>query len=149
MSPTSYRTALPCDIYYALYATLSARFNAIAGVAMAPFPMPSHLELRFQRLFSKLYPEIELIHDQVKPVPKRKFRLDFAHPDTKVGIEISGSIWRKGGHSSGVGLMRDYEKMNLAQANGWIVFQLASKQITAPWCDLIVKVIQERLDMDN
>jgi hypothetical protein len=109
----------------------------------------SPLESRFKRLFNKLHPDLELIHDQVKPVPKRKFRLDFAHPGSLVGIEISGGIWRKGGHSSGSGLMRDYEKMNLAQAHGWIVFQLASKQITPQWCDLIAEVIRERLEMDN
>jgi hypothetical protein len=105
----------------------------------------SILEARFNRLFSKLYPEIELIHDQVLPVPRRKFRLDFAHVPTKVGIEISGGIWRKNGHSSGKGLIRDYDKMNLAQMNGWLVFQLTGSQITAEWCHRIAQTIEDRL----
>lgn len=109
----------------------------------------SHLETRFKRLFSKLYPSIALVHDEVKPVPKRRFRLDFAHPPTKVGIEISGGIWRRGAHSSGTGIIRDYEKMNLCQINGWVVFQLTARQINADWCEAIAKIIVERLNDDQ
>lgn len=105
----------------------------------------SPLEARFKRLFSKLYPDIELIHDQIRPVPRRKFRLDFAHPESLVGIEISGGIWAKNGHSSGKGLIRDYEKMNLAQMEGWLVFQLTGAQITAEWCHRIAGTIEDRL----
>jgi very-short-patch-repair endonuclease len=109
----------------------------------------SHLENIFETLFKFRHPRIKLIHDSIRPVPGRKFRLDFAHPQTKVGIEISGNIWSKGGHSSGVGLMRDYAKLNLSQANGWIVFQLAEQQITEEWCDLIAEVIRERSKTNN
>lgn len=51
--------------------------------------------------------------------PPRKFRADWAWPLEKVIVEQNGGIWRKGGHSSGRGLLRDYEKLNLAQVLGW------------------------------
>lgn len=104
----------------------------------------SPLERRFLRLWCKHYPDLPLVYDQVKPIPNRRFRLDFAHVDSLVGIEISGGIWHKGGHSSGRGLMRDYEKMNLSQMHGWIVFQLSSEQITTAWCKCIEATIKSR-----
>ena len=55
-------------------------------------------------------------------IPKRKFRFDRVHKESKVAIEINGQTWRKGGHSSGKGLQRDYEKNNLAIVQGYQVF---------------------------
>lgn len=105
----------------------------------------SPLEKKFLRMWRKCCPGLGLIQDKVMPVPSRKFRLDFAHPDALVGVEISGGIWRKGAHSSGRGLIRDYEKLNLCQMNGWIVFQLSSQQITPQWCRKIKETIEGRL----
>lgn len=104
----------------------------------------SPLEKKFCELFGSLYPHLVLIQDKVQPVPNRRFRLDFAHLESLVGVEIAGGIWRKGGHSSGRGLMRDYEKLNLCQMNGWIIFQLSSEQITPQWCQRIARTIEGR-----
>jgi hypothetical protein len=104
----------------------------------------SPLEKKFLRMWKKTYPGLMLIPDKVMPVPNRRFRLDFAHIDSLVGIEIAGGIWGKGAHSSGKGLMRDYEKLNLCQMNGWIVFQLSSQQITPQWCKRIAQTIEGR-----
>jgi len=50
---------------------------------------------------------------------KRKFRFDFAWPVYMVAIEIHGIK----DHTSVKGLTRDCIKMNLAQVEGWTVFQ--------------------------
>jgi len=52
-------------------------------------------------------------------IPGRRFRWDFAFPDKKVLIEVQGAIWVKGGHSTGTGISRDAEKLNLATLAGW------------------------------
>jgi very-short-patch-repair endonuclease len=37
----------------------------------------------------------------------RRFKLDFAWPDLKLGVEVNGGTWVKSGHTTGGGLDRD------------------------------------------
>ncbi|QQT60984.1 hypothetical protein I6I97_17435 [Sphingobacterium multivorum] len=62
---------------------------------------------------------------------ERLYRFDYAIPELKIGIEVNGGVWAKGnsGHSSGKGIMRDYEKSNLAQSLGWKVLTVVPSQI--------------------
>jgi very-short-patch-repair endonuclease len=62
-------------------------------------------------------------------VPDRKFRWDFAWPDHKVAVEVQGGIWTQGAHARGNGLLRDYEKANLASLHGWCVLYVAAEHI--------------------
>jgi very-short-patch-repair endonuclease len=101
----------------------------------------SPLERRFFRDWQLLYPNIELI-PEYKGIEGRRFQFDFAEPKSKVAIEIQGGIYnRKSAHSSVTGLERDYEKINLAQAQGWRVFQLSAKMITPKWITIIGEAI--------
>ena len=59
----------------------------------------------------------------------RKFRFDFAWLDAKIAVEIQGATYRKGAHSTGTGLARDFEKNNLAVSLGWRVLYFDSKMI--------------------
>ncbi len=59
----------------------------------------------------------------------RKWRLDFAWPDQKIGVELNGGQWIKGGHNTGGGTQRDAEKNNSAQFLGWRVFTLVNNQL--------------------
>lgn len=61
--------------------------------------------------------------------PKRRWRLDFAWPEHKIAIEVHGKVWHKGGHTSGVGRLRDMEKGNAAKLLGWIVLEIGDKHI--------------------
>lgn len=61
--------------------------------------------------------------------PGRKFRADYLFPQQKVIVEQNGGIWTKGGHSSGRGLLRDYEKLNLAQMLGFRYFVFTPQQL--------------------
>ncbi len=103
--------------------------------------MPSSLECKFETLWIELYPDIDL-ETEVRLIPKRKFRFDYVHFDSKVAIEINGQIWHQGGHSSGTGLQRDYEKLNLAQSSGYKVFQLSKEMINSEWLTLIGDTIK-------
>lgn len=61
---------------------------------------------------------------EYKPGTVRKYKLDYAWPDIKVGIELNGGIFmKKGGHNSISGLLRDYERMNYLQILGWLIIQ--------------------------
>lgn len=59
----------------------------------------------------------------------RRFRWDFAWRAHKVCAEVQGGIWGKGAHSSGLGLLRDYEKANLAALAGYRQLFFAPSQI--------------------
>ena len=61
--------------------------------------------------------------------PERKFRLDFAWPEAKIGIEFDGVMMRTVGHNSLAGILRDSEKSNLAQALGWRIFRANAKSV--------------------
>lgn len=83
--------------------------------------MESSLERQFETLWRQLDGpplEREIRFDKV-----RKFRFDFAHIPTKIGIEVDGAIWTGGRHTRGSGFSGDCEKINLAQLNGWRVFR--------------------------
>ncbi|MFD1770869.1 hypothetical protein [Sphingobacterium suaedae] len=62
---------------------------------------------------------------------ERLYRFDYAIPEHKIAIEVNGGVWAKGksGHSSGTGILRDYDKSNLAQSLGWRVIILVPKNL--------------------
>lgn len=92
---------------------------------------------------------------EYKAVTGRKFRIDFAWPSVKVGLEIDGGVWgneikchnchqtvkqklkngrmmtvRIGGrHNRGEGLMRELEKRALLAAEGWLIIAVTDRQI--------------------
>lgn len=60
----------------------------------------------------------------------RKWRFDFAHLPSKTAFEIMGGLYSaQSGHRSTEGVRRDYEKSNAAQALGWKVYSLTSKDL--------------------
>lgn len=88
----------------------------------------SHLEIAFAQLWVELFPSVDL-HTEFKFHPKRRYRIDFAHIESRTGIEVNGSTWRKGGHSSGSGIQRDYEKQRLAALQGWLIVPLSASDV--------------------
>ena len=69
-------------------------------------------------------------------VPGRKFVYDFLVHDMQalkpnVLVEVQGGIWSHGksGHTSGTGVNRDAEKINLGQLAGYVVLVVTSDHI--------------------
>lgn len=54
---------------------------------------------------------------------KRRFKLDFAILEHKIGIEYEGIFADKSRHTSLTGYSRDVEKYNLAVTQGWRVLR--------------------------
>ena len=71
-------------------------------------------------------PDVEVVF-----APGRRYRADYCWRAARVIVERNGGIWKKGGHSSGKGIMRDYEKSNLAQLLGWRLFSFTPQQLNS------------------
>lgn len=58
----------------------------------------------------------------------RKWRFDYANKELKLAVEINGGCFVNGRHSRGIGQIKDFEKLNAAQMNGWKVLQYTPQQ---------------------
>jgi hypothetical protein len=113
----------------------------------------SSLEIKFEKLWKRLFADI-VLQSEVRVCRDRRFRFDFAHPATKVAIEIHGGLWmgKRGGHTSAAGRQRDCEKMCVALAEalplgiafGWTVFTLSGAMITPLYLRMIRNAIVAR-----
>ena len=101
------------------------------------------------RLKATFDPFLALLEEHGLPAPQteylfaaangRKWRADYFWSWEQLGgrpfgpdgliVEKNGGIWRKGGHSSGRGLLRDYEKANAAQLQGFLYLQFTPQQL--------------------
>ena len=62
-------------------------------------------------------------------IPGRKFAFDRVYRAEKVAIEVQGGVHARMGHSTGVGIERDCEKLSLAAAHGWRCIPVTEKMI--------------------
>lgn len=98
----------------------------------------SRLESRFLLLWRVAQgPHLER---EVKFHASRRWRADFAHPETRTLIEIEGGIFLPGGgrHSRGAGYAKDAEKYLEAVLAGWTVIRLTQKQLELDFIERIV-----------
>lgn len=68
---------------------------------------------------------------EFRAIAGRRYRYDFAWPERKLLIEVQGAIWVRGGHSTGVGITRDAEKLNLATLAGFRCLHVTSTHVTS------------------
>lgn len=68
---------------------------------------------------------------EYRAIPGRRFKWDFCwdDEDQRLLVEIQGGTYVKSGHSTGKGIARDMEKLNLATLAGWRVMQFDRKMI--------------------
>lgn len=79
-------------------------------------------------------------------IPGRKFRLDIAWPEKRVGIEVQGGIWIRGKHGRGSGIVKDMSKRNLQLLNGWRVLEVQPREL----CMIeTVEMVRKLLDANN
>ena len=89
--------------------------------------------------------KIYVFKEQYKFHPDRQWKIDFAYPSKRLGIEIDGGIFgKKSGHNTGVGILRKMEKMNAAQRLGWRVFTFSGDQVKSGYAiNYIIEVLNE------
>ena len=59
----------------------------------------------------------------------RKWRFDFAFPDSMTAVEVEGGVWSGGRHTRGSGYEKDLEKYNSATRLGWKVYRFSTAMI--------------------
>lgn len=60
---------------------------------------------------------------------ERKWRLDLAWPEQKIGVECHGGVFAQGRHTRGKGFTSDREKMNEAANLGWRIIEATPEHI--------------------
>jgi hypothetical protein len=95
----------------------------------------SHLETRFKNIWALVAADLPIIHQKKHVIPGRRFVYDFEIIGKNVLVECQGGIFSRGnsGHSSGVGIQNDAEKVNRAQLNGYHIFQLTPEKLTVSY----------------
>jgi hypothetical protein len=67
---------------------------------------------------------------EVALITGRKYRWDFVlKGPLRICIELHGAIWKKGAHSSGSGLERDFNKANAAVLAGYYPLTFSTAQV--------------------
>ena len=120
----------------------------------------SALEDQFLSLWQAHYPQLILEREfsdidawekdyqerYLKSKRSKRYRLDFAHLRSKVGVEIQGGVYNRGRHVTGSGYERDCKKYNLAYTSEWTIFLLTNSMAKdSAWLSLIASHIDARL----
>jgi hypothetical protein len=120
----------------------------------------SALEDQFLSLWQAHYPQLILEREfsdidawekdyqerYLKSKRSKRYRLDFAHLQSKVGVEIQGGVYNRGRHVTGSGYERDCKKYNLAYTSEWTIFLLTNAMAKdSAWLSLIAAHIAARL----
>ena len=79
---------------------------------------------------------------ELKAIPGRRFRFDFAWPDRKLAVEAQGAVWTQGRHTRGGGAESDAGNLSLAVLQGWKVLVVCKTHIRS---GLALKWIEEAL----
>jgi very-short-patch-repair endonuclease len=61
--------------------------------------------------------------------PRRRWKFDFAFPESRVAVEIEGGIWNSGRHTRGSGFEGDCVKYNTAVKMGWVVLRYSPEMV--------------------
>lgn len=59
----------------------------------------------------------------------RKFEIDIAIPEHRIGVEIEGGVFTRQAHGSISGILRDLEKHNLLTLQGWRVLRFRPDEV--------------------
>lgn len=82
----------------------------------------------------------------------RKWRFDFAWPESLVAVEIDGGAFSRGRHTRGGGFEKDCEKLNAAALDGWRVFRFTPQMLKrdARECiDMVAKAVYLAAPFDS
>jgi very-short-patch-repair endonuclease len=63
------------------------------------------------------------------PIKGRRWRVDFAHAEKRIAVEVEGGTWSGGRHTRGKGFEQDCEKYAALTLDGWRVLRVTGKHI--------------------
>lgn len=137
---------------------LPLEIQRIARSNMKCGPERSPLESKFLNLWQRANGPIlrseYLFHVPIEGDRQRLWRFDFAHPISRVAVELDGGAFTQGRHTRGKGFEQDCEKLNTAAEQGWRVFRFTVDMLDEAWvgrivrmCDAISRSQQKRIDV--
>lgn len=117
---------------------MSALEDQFLGLWQARYP-----QLNLEREYSSIEAwEKDFQERYSRSKRSKRYRLDFAHPNSRTGIEIQGGVYNRGRHVTGSGYERDCRKYNLAYTSGWTIFLLTAQMAKeTSWLSLIASHI--------
>lgn len=117
---------------------MSALEDQFLGLWQAHYP-----QLNLEREYSSIEAwEKDFQERYSRSKRSKRYRLDFAHPNSRTGIEIQGGVYNRGRHVTGSGYERDCRKYNLAYTSGWTIFLLTAQMAKeTSWLSLIASHI--------
>jgi len=120
---------------------VSALEDQFLGLWQSKFP-----SIALEREFSNVEEwERDYQERHAKNKRSKRYRADFAHPQSKCLIEIQGGTYMRGRHVTGSGYERDARKYNLAMLSGWKVFLLTSATAKDhAWIEMIAAYIDSQ-----
>jgi very-short-patch-repair endonuclease len=80
----------------------------------------------------------------VRQYPVGRYRLDFAFPDVKLGVEIDGHDYH---HASKEQVRRDYERQRRLMAQGWTILRYTGSEVYRGADACAAEVMQTRRGM--
>lgn len=104
--------------------------------------MPSRLETTFDLMWR--VSKGPALVAEYRFHPDRRWRFDFACPESRVAIEIEGGAWTGGRHTRGAGFIADAEKYMEATLLGWTVIRLPGPMVKIPVVERIVEFAKAR-----
>ena len=77
----------------------------------------------------------------------RRWRIDFAIVELKIGIEIEGGVGTNGRHTRGKGFIDDIEKYNAAVTLGWAILRFTPQDLNKiTTFETVKKVVELKKD---
>jgi hypothetical protein len=92
-------------------------------------PMPEYEYMFHKAYVTGIYEPLKLKKIRGIKTPYFKSRLDIAFWEVRLGIEIQGGLFIKGGHVRGFQYIADMKKKNLAKQCGWTLVEYAPNAI--------------------
>lgn len=111
--------------------------------------MASSLERTFETLWHLMAGPAYV--REYEALPPRRWRLDAAWPDLRIGVELDGGGWNRGRHHREEGFTNDCIKGNALALAGWTVFHFTPSMLDndphghlAPLVDFVRQKQHER-----
>lgn len=77
--------------------------------------------------------------------PVRRWRMDYAHIERMICLEIQGGLWITGRHNTGAGMTKDIEKFNAATLLGWtLIFCTPAMVKSGEACHLVSEILKDK-----
>ena len=100
----------------------------------------SKLEDKFAALWESQAADCAKPEREYRFHPERKWRFDFAFPDSRVAVEMEGGIWTGGGHNRGTIYNTNCDKYNAAAMLGWTVLRYTTNHLRDRPAEVISEV---------